>query len=40
MIGNNDVLFAGDIEELKDSVYRVDGELANIENIVKKRSFI
>ena len=31
MIGNNDVLFAGDIEELKDSVYRVDGELANIE---------
>ena len=36
MIGNNDVLFAGDIEELKDSVYRVDGEL---ENIVKKRKF-
>jgi ABC-2 type transport system ATP-binding protein len=37
MIGNNDVLFAGDIEELKDSVYRVDGELANIEKYCEEQ---
>ena len=40
MIGNNDVLFAGDIEELKDSVYRVDGELANIEKYCEEKKVL
>lgn len=31
MIGCNNVLFAGDIEELKDSVYRIDGHYENVE---------
>ena len=39
MIGNNDVLFAGDIEELKDSVYRVDGELAYIEKYCEESRY-
>ena len=40
MIGNKDVLFAGDIEELKDSVYRVDGELANIEKYCEEKGIV
>lgn len=40
MIGNNDVLFEGDIEELKDSVYRVDGELANIEKYCEEKKVL
>lgn len=40
MIGNKDVLFAGDIEELKDSVYRVDGELANIEKYCEEKKVL